>query len=37
MHQDRRMRPFERHYFDHPAFGVVAIITPVITNSGAGD
>ena len=29
MHQDRRMRPFERHYFDHPAFGVVAIITPV--------
>jgi Peptidoglycan-binding protein, CsiV len=37
MHQDRRMRLFERHYFDHPAFGVVAIITPVITNSGAGD
>jgi len=29
LHQDRRMRPFERHYFDHPAFGVVAIITPV--------
>jgi hypothetical protein len=27
--QDRRMRPFERHYFDHPAFGVVAIVTPV--------
>ncbi|HZF15642.1 MAG TPA: CsiV family protein [Steroidobacteraceae bacterium] len=29
LHQDRRMRPFERHYFDHPAFGVVAIITTV--------
>lgn len=29
LHQNRRMRPFERHYFDHPAFGVVAIITPV--------
>jgi hypothetical protein len=29
IHQDRRMRPFERHYFDHPAFGVVAIVTPV--------
>lgn len=33
MHQDRRMRPFERHYFDHPAFGVVAIITTVGGNS----
>jgi hypothetical protein len=33
MHQDRRMRPFERHYFDHPAFGVVAIVSPV----GGGD
>jgi hypothetical protein len=36
MHQDRRMRPFERHYFDHPAFGVVAIITPV-TPAGGND
>ncbi len=34
MHQDRRMRPFERHYFDHPAFGVVAIITPVTARGG---
>ncbi len=33
MHQDRRMRPFERHYFDHPAFGVIAIITTVGGNS----
>jgi hypothetical protein len=29
IHQDRRMKPFERHYFDHPAFGVVTIVTPV--------
>ncbi len=36
MHQDRRMRPFERHYFDHPAFGVIAIITPV-TPAGGND
>jgi hypothetical protein len=36
MHQDRRMRPFERHYFDHPAFGVVAMITPV-TPAGGND
>jgi len=33
LHQDRRMKSFERDYFDHPAFGVVAIVTPV----GGGD
>lgn len=27
--QVRRVRPFERHYFDHPAFGVIALISPV--------
>jgi hypothetical protein len=27
--QVRRVRPFERHYFDHPAFGVIAMISPV--------
>lgn len=27
--QVRRLRPFERHYFDHPAFGVIAMISPV--------
>ena len=27
--QVRRVRPFERHYFDHPAYGVIAMITPV--------
>jgi hypothetical protein len=26
--QTRRMRSNERHYFDHPRFGVIAIITP---------
>lgn len=29
LNQKRRVRPFERHYFDHPAFGVIAIISPV--------
>lgn len=28
MHQTRRMRSNERHYIDHPAFGVIAVITP---------
>jgi hypothetical protein len=27
--QKRRLRPFEQHYFDHPAFGVITIVTPV--------
>lgn len=29
LNQVRRVRPFERHYFDHPAYGVIALITPV--------
>jgi hypothetical protein len=29
LNQVRRVRPFERHYFDHPAFGVIAMISPV--------
>jgi hypothetical protein len=29
LRQVRRVRPFERHYFDHPAFGVIALISPV--------
>jgi hypothetical protein len=28
LRQTRRMRSNERHYIDHPKFGVVAIITP---------
>jgi hypothetical protein len=27
--QARRIRPFERHYFDHPAFGVIAMVSTV--------
>jgi hypothetical protein len=27
--QVRRVRNFERHYFDHPAFGVIAMVAPV--------
>ncbi len=27
--QKRRVRPFEQHYFDHPAFGVIAMVTPM--------
>lgn len=27
--QTRRIRAFERHYFDHPAFGVIAMVSPV--------
>jgi Peptidoglycan-binding protein, CsiV len=37
IHQDRRIRPFERHYFDHPAFGIITIVTPVNNSSAAGD
>jgi len=29
MKQTRRIRPFERHYFDHPAFGVIAMVSTV--------
>lgn len=28
LHQSRRMRSNERHYIDHPNFGVIALITP---------
>src|SRR5215510_10022756 len=27
--QVRRVRSFERHYFDHPAFGVIAMVAPI--------
>jgi len=29
LRQNRRIKPFERHYFDHPAFGVIAMVSPV--------
>jgi len=28
LQQSRRMRSNEKHYFDHPGFGVIAIVTP---------
>lgn len=28
LRQTRRMRSNERHYIDHPKFGVIAVITP---------
>ena len=28
LRQTRRMRSKERHYIDHPAFGVIALVTP---------
>lgn len=27
MSESRRVKPYERNYFDHPAFGVVALVT----------
>jgi hypothetical protein len=29
LNQSRRVRFYERNYFDHPAFGVIALVTPV--------
>ena len=28
LRQTRRMRSNERHYIDHPKFGVIALVTP---------
>ncbi len=28
MNQDRRIKFYERNYYDHPAFGVIALVTP---------
>jgi hypothetical protein len=28
MNESRRVKFYERNYFDHPAFGVIALITP---------
>jgi hypothetical protein len=32
--ESRRVKRFERNYFDHPAFGVIALVTPA--NSAGG-
>ena len=29
LNESRRVKFFERNYFDHPAFGVIALVTPV--------
>ena len=28
MNQSRRIKFYERNYYDHPAFGVIALVTP---------
>jgi hypothetical protein len=33
LRQSRRMRSTERHYIDHPKFGVIALITPTAANA----
>jgi hypothetical protein len=32
----RSVKYNERQYFDHPAFGVIAVVSPVNANSGSG-
>jgi hypothetical protein len=32
--ESRRVKSFERNYFDHPAFGVIALVTPVNRATG---
>ena len=32
--ESRRVKAFERNYFDHPAFGVIALVTPVNRATG---
>jgi hypothetical protein len=29
LNENRRIRFYERNYYDHPAFGVIALVTPV--------
>jgi hypothetical protein len=29
LNESRRVRFYERNYYDHPAFGVIALVTPV--------
>jgi hypothetical protein len=32
--ESRRVKKFERNYFDHPAFGVITLVTPANPSSG---
>jgi peptidoglycan-binding protein CsiV len=34
MRESRRVKFFERNYFDHPAFGVIALVTPSKPSTG---
>jgi hypothetical protein len=34
LNESRRVKFFERNYYDHPAFGVIALVTPVKASSG---
>lgn len=34
--ESRRVRFYERNYYDHPAFGVIALVTPAQGNRPAG-
>ncbi len=36
MNQSRRIRFYERNYYDHPAFGVIALVTPAQGTRPAG-
>ncbi|HTU68492.1 MAG TPA: CsiV family protein [Steroidobacteraceae bacterium] len=34
MNESRRVKFFERNYYDHPAFGVIALVTPANRSTG---
>jgi hypothetical protein len=34
MSESRRVKRYERNYFDHPAFGVIALVTPAKQGTG---
>lgn len=34
MSESRRVKYFERNYYDHPAFGVIALVTPANRSTG---
>ena len=34
LNESRRIKFFERNYYDHPAFGVIALVTPAKASTG---
>jgi hypothetical protein len=34
LNESRRVKFFERNYYDHPAFGVIALVTPANRATG---